>query len=88
MSSIKPNSRSDQMDGSQEVSSCFIISGGYGSVLFKFSEEVFDEVPGLVEVFIVRTRVDPILFWGNDRLTSFLFKFFSHTFVCVISLVS
>ena len=41
------------MYGSQEVSCGFVVGGGDGTKEFEFGKEVFDQMPGLVEVSVV-----------------------------------
>ena len=40
------------MDGREEISGGFVVSGGNGSELFEFTEEIFNEVSRFVEISI------------------------------------
>jgi hypothetical protein len=48
MSSIEPNDRCSQIDGTEEVAGGFVMAGGNRPVLFEASEEVFDQMPCFV----------------------------------------
>ena len=55
------------MDGTEEADGAFVVAGGEGAVLLEFGEEVFNQVAGLIEVRIIRARLEPVGFGGNDR---------------------
>ena len=38
-----------------------------GAVVLEFSEEVFNQMARLIEVFVIRARLAPIRFRGNDH---------------------
>jgi hypothetical protein len=57
VSSIEPNHRSDAIDGAEEVSSGLVIAGGDAKKLFELGKEIFNQVPGFVEVYVVLTRL-------------------------------
>ena len=43
------------MDRGEKVMGGFVIAGGDGAVLFEFTEEVLNEMAGLVEFSVIRT---------------------------------
>ena len=49
--------------------------------MLEFEEEVLDQMPGLVEFFIVITRLFPVGFWRNNGLDSLLLKNFQDTLI-------
>ena len=49
------------MDGSQEISSGFVVACGDGTELLEFAEEIFDQVARLIE-FRVKAR-EPDAVW-------------------------
>ena len=55
------------MDGSEEADGAFVVAGGEGAVLLEFGEEVLNQMAGLIGVRIIRARLEPIGFRGNDR---------------------
>ena len=52
MSSIEPDGYGSEVNAGQEASRGLVVAGGDGPELLELSEEVFDQVPGLVEVFV------------------------------------
>ena len=44
------------MNASEEIASRFIVAGGDGPELLELGEEVLDQMPGLVEVFVKGAR--------------------------------
>ena len=67
MSSVKEDNRSGEVDGSEKADGAFVVASGEGAVLLEFGEEVFNQMAGLIEVRIIRTRLEPIGLGGNDR---------------------
>ena len=53
MSSIEPDDSSSQIDGGKEVAGGFVIARRDGSVLFKPTKEVFDQMASLVKLFVI-----------------------------------
>lgn len=49
MSSIEPDDSGGEVDGSEEISGSFIITGSDGSELFELAEEILDEVSCFIE---------------------------------------
>ena len=47
------------MDAGQEASCGLVVAGGNGSELLELGEEVLDQMPGLVEVFVEGARCRP-----------------------------
>src|SRR3954453_21291026 len=52
MSSIAPDERGGEVNAGQEASCGLVVAGGNGPELLELGEEVLDQVPGLVEVFV------------------------------------
>jgi hypothetical protein len=44
------------MDGGQEISCGFVISGSDGAALLEFGKEIFDEVARFIEVLVKGAR--------------------------------
>ena len=77
------------MDCPQKIGCSFTVTGCNRGILLKFSKEVFDQMTGFVNVFIVKNGCSPVLLrGGDDGLNSLVFKLFSHTFIRIIGLVS
>ena len=55
------------MDGSEEITSGLVIAGGDGSELFKLGEKVFDVMPCLVQVLVIKPLVRTMAFRRDDR---------------------
>lgn len=53
--SCQPHHGCRQMDGPQKVASSLVIACGNGAVLLQACEEVFDQMPSLVEVAVIFT---------------------------------
>ena len=81
MSSIKPYISPNQEYGAEEVSGGFVIACVNSAELLEFEEEALDQMPGLVEFFIVLTRLFPVGFWRNNGLDPLLFKNVQDTLV-------
>ena len=56
MSSIEPDERGGEVNAGQEASCSLVVSGGNGPELLELGEEVLDQMPGLVEVFVKGAR--------------------------------
>jgi hypothetical protein len=52
VSSIEPDCSGGEMDGGQEISCGFVISGSDGAELLEFGKEIFDEVARFIEVLV------------------------------------
>ena len=59
MSSIEPDESGDQVNAGQEASCGLVVAGGNGPELLELGEEVLDQMPGLVELFIEGARCRP-----------------------------
>lgn len=53
MSSVEPYDRGGEIDRAEEVMRPFIVPCGNGAVVLEFCKEVLDQMPGLIQVFIV-----------------------------------
>ena len=67
MSSVKEDHRSGEVDGPEEADGAFVVAGGEGAILFEFGEAVLNQMAGLIEVRIIRARLESIGFGGNGR---------------------
>src|SRR5215218_6049596 len=56
MSSIEPDGYGGEVNTGQEASGGLVIAGGDGPELLELGEEVLDQMPGLVEVFVKGAR--------------------------------
>lgn len=75
------------MDRRQEVARGFVVAGGDGAELLEFSEEVFDQVAGLVEFPVMRPRILAVAAGRNDEGLAGLFQRADNAFVGVVSFV-
>ena len=66
MSSVKEDHRGSQIDSSQEADGAFIIAGGERTILFQFSEEVFNQMARLIEVLVIGAGLEPIRSGRNN----------------------
>ncbi len=55
------------MNAGQEASCGLVVAGGNGPELLELGEEVLDQMPGLVEVFVKGARCLAGLARGDDR---------------------
>lgn len=53
MSSNQPDDGCGEVYGGEEVAGSFVVASGDGAVEFEFGKEVFDQVPLLIEFFVV-----------------------------------
>ena len=88
MSSIKPYRSPSQEYGAEEVSGGFVIACSNSAEWLEFEEEVLDQMPGLVEFFIVLTRCFPVGFWRNNGLDALLLKKVQDTLIGIKGFVS
>lgn len=87
MSSIKPDDGGGQVDSCEEVSGGFVIACGNGAKLFKFAEEILDEVALFVQFFVEGARVFAVALGRDHGSFSGGEKRFHHALVGVVSLV-
>ncbi len=72
MSSIEPDGYGGQVNAGQKASCGLVVSGGNGPELLELGEEVLDQMPGLVEVFVKGARcLAGFPRWDDRRLTGF-----------------
>jgi hypothetical protein len=75
------------VNAGQEASGGFVVAGGDGPELLELGEEVLDQVPGLVEVFVEGARCLPgFPRWDDGRLAG-LSQRFEHPLVRIERLV-
>src|SRR3954449_11035306 len=87
MSSIEPDESGGKVNAGQEASCGLVVAGGNGSELLELGEEVLDEVPGLVEVFVKGARcLAGFARWDDGRLAG-LGQRFEHPLVRIERLV-
>jgi hypothetical protein len=87
VSSNEPDGCGCEVNGSEEVARCFVVSGGDGAELLEFGEEVFDEVACFVEFLVVLSLHISICLGRDDGLFSSLFQEVQHPLVGVEALV-
>src|SRR3954462_3004883 len=69
MSSLEPDERGGQVNAGQEASCGLVVAGGNGPELLELGEEVLDQMPGLVEVFVEGARrLAGFARWDDGRL--------------------
>ena len=54
------------MDGGEKITSGLVIAGGNGSELLEFAEKILDQMPCLVQVFVIEPLVRARTFGRND----------------------
>src|SRR5215211_8633596 len=87
MSSIEPDGYGGEVNTGQEASGGFVVAGGNGPELLELGEEVLDQMPGLVEVFVKGARCLPgIPRWDHGCLAG-LGQRFEHPRVGIERLV-
>ena len=60
------------MDGGEEVAGGLIVAGCDGAKLLELGEEILDQMPGLVEVFVEGARrLAALARWDDGRLAGF-----------------
>ena len=67
MSSVKEDDRGGEIDSSQKADGAFVIASGERTVLFEFSEEVFNQMARLIEVLVIGAGRVPVGFGRNDN---------------------
>src|SRR3954453_119980 len=67
MSSIEPDESGGEVNAGQEASCGLVVASGNGPELLELGEEVLDQMPGLVEVFVKGARCRPGLPRWDDR---------------------
>ena len=87
MSSVKEDDGSGEVNGAQKADSSFVIASGNGAVLFEFGEEVFNEMPGLVELLIIGALVEAVRFRGDDNGHPRLFEHREHPLLGIIGFI-
>src|SRR3954462_12294104 len=69
MSSLEPDERGGEVNAGQEASCGLVVAGGNGPELLELGEEVLDQMPGLVEVFVKGARrLAAFARWDDRRL--------------------
>src|SRR4051795_8185981 len=72
MSSIEPDESGGEVNAGQEASCGLVVAGGNGPELLELGEEVLDQMPGLVEVFVKGARrLAGFPRWDDRRLAGF-----------------
>src|SRR3954449_2724660 len=59
MSSIEPDESGGEVNAGQETSCGLVVAGGDGPELLELGEEVLDQMPGLVKVWVKGARCRP-----------------------------
>lgn len=76
------------MDAAEKGACTFVVSGGDGAILFEFGEEVFDQMPPCILVFVIVPLVCAVGFWRYDALDLCLLKQIEHPFPRIIGFIS
>lgn len=87
MSSIKSCDEGVKIDGTEEVGSTFVVACGNSAESSESNEQVLDQVPCPVQVFIVLAFEGSVGFLGNDDALARLLQRLDHSFVGVKRLV-
>ena len=87
MSSIKPGGCSGKIDGAEKVYGAFIIAGGDRAERFESGEEVLDQMPRLVQVFIVYAGDLSVGLGRDDDGFSRLLQWLDHPFIGIKGLI-
>ena len=87
MSSIEPDESGDQVNAGQEASCGLVVAGGDGPELLELGDEVLDQMPGLIEVFVKGARCRPGLPRWDDRRLAGLGQRLEHPRVGIERLV-
>lgn len=75
------------MDGGEEVASGLVVARGDSTKLLELGEEVFDEVPGLIEIAVIVTGHFAVSFGRNDRRLTGGCEGFEHPVIGIKGLV-
>ncbi|HEY0308374.1 MAG TPA: hypothetical protein VGB94_09445 [Acidobacteriaceae bacterium] len=86
VSSNEPDGSGGEVNGSEEVASSFVVSGGDGGEQLEFGEEVFNQVARFVEFLVILALNFSICFGRDDSLFSGLLQRVQHPFVGVKAL--
>src|SRR5215212_1063215 len=87
VSSIEPDESGGEVNAGQEASSGLVIAGGDGPELLELGEEVLDQMPGFLEVFVKGARCLPgIPRWDHGCLAG-LGQRFEHPLIGIERLV-
>src|SRR5215212_6702834 len=72
VSSIEPDESGGKVNAGQEASCSLVIAGGNRPKLLELGEEVLDQMPGLVEVFVEGAQcLAGFARWDDGRLAGF-----------------
>src|SRR4051795_4116788 len=87
MSSIEPDESGGEVNAGQEASCGLVVAGGDGPELLELGEEVLDQMPGLVEVFVKGARCLAGFARWDDRCLAGFGQRFEHALVRIERLV-
>lgn len=74
MSSIEPDDGGCKIDCAEEISGGFVVACGDGTILFEFGKEIFYQVAGFIEFFVVFPLFNAIGFWRDNTLNTRLLQ--------------
>ena len=74
MSSVEEDDSADEVNGGEEISGEFVISGCDGSEVFEYVEEPFDQIALTIEREIARPLDAPVALGRDDWLDPALFE--------------
>ncbi|MDB5769836.1 MAG: hypothetical protein JWM42_210 [Burkholderia sp.] len=75
------------MDGSEKITSGLVIAGCNGSELLELTEEILDQMPCAVQVFVIEPLVRAMAFRRDDRGLAGPSQWFKYPYVGVIPFV-
>lgn len=87
MSSVEPDDGGGEIDGREEIASCFVVACGDSAELFEFAEEILDQVPRLIKLFVVVALDFSVAFRWDDGRFSSDFKKRDDALISVIALI-
>ena len=70
MSSIKPNDGGCEVDGAEKVARGFVVASCEGAILLELGEEIFNQMPRLIEVLVVAAGSLAVSLGRDDQLLS------------------
>jgi hypothetical protein len=84
---IEPDDGSSEVDGSEEVFSCFVVASGDAAEELEFGEEVLDQVSSFKEFLVIFSLHFSIGSRRDDGLFPGIFQRFQHPFIGIEALV-
>lgn len=73
------------MDGSEKGSGVFCISCGNAAPSFQVQEGIFDQVSGLIQIFIIQPLSTTVFLWRDDGLHALSFCLVNNSIAIIAS---